>query len=93
MCYWHMVKRPTEWINSVVRDMSRFTNKPIMPSIQVKKEYLKKRISYDTFKKATESAIEKPSRGIIVRKWEFFEEQPAKKKIFHYINSKNKKEK
>jgi hypothetical protein len=82
MCYWHMVKRSPKWIHSVVKDIARFTNKPMLPSIQVNREYLKENITYKSFRNSFYSAIKKPSSGIIFWKWEFFENQPIKKKIF-----------
>jgi len=85
MCYWYMLKRKPQWVSSVVKDIKRFTNKPIVPSIQVSNEYLSKNISHEEFKRAFLSAMKKPSSGIIFWKWEFFEKEPNKKEIFKLI--------
>jgi uncharacterized protein YeaO (DUF488 family) len=77
-----MLKRNPKWINSVINDMSKLTDKPIIPSIQVNKEYLKKPITYDTLRKSYKEALKKKSSGVIFWKWGFFAEQPLKKKIF-----------
>jgi len=82
MCYWHMLKRNPEWISSVVNDMSKLTDKPIIPSIQVNTEYLKQPITYDTLRKSYKETLKKNSSGVIFWKWGFFAEQPLKKKVF-----------
>ncbi len=87
MCYWHMLKRPANWINSVVKDMAMYTSKPILPSIQVNKSYLKKPITIKMLKESYFESLKKPSSGIIFWKWGFFEDQAHKKKIFSIKNN------
>lgn len=83
MCYWHMVKRAPNWIASVIDDMVKLTDKPIIPSIQVNSEYSDRPINFKEFKTGYKNITGKNSAGVIFWKWGFFEAQPEKKKIFN----------
>jgi len=69
MCYHHMLKRDTKWINSVVRDAHKKAEKPVVPSIQVKREYTDKDITVTEFEDALKEALKPPSSGVIFWNW------------------------
>ncbi|MCD6117028.1 hypothetical protein J7K93_08435 [bacterium] len=70
MCYHHMVKRDYRWINSVVNYDYNQTKKPVIPSIQVKTEYLQNKITLTEFENSLKSALKPPSSGVILWNWD-----------------------
>ena len=78
MCYHHMVRRTPAWVHSVVEDMERTTNAPILPSIQVKEAYIPGPETPDEFKAALVEALKPPSRGVIFWNWATLAASPEK---------------
>ncbi|MDI6849563.1 MAG: hypothetical protein QME69_07200 [Candidatus Saccharicenans sp.] len=81
MCYAHMVKRPPEWINSVVADMKKSAPNPIIPSIQVKEAYLTEKLTPEEFDRSLQAALKPPSRGVVFWNWQSLSESKKKQKI------------
>lgn len=81
MAYSHMVKQDAEWVHDVVADMYGQTQGNILPSIQVKEEYLTDTLSSSSFKENLESALKAPSMGVVFYSWENLEKDPWKKEI------------
>ena len=78
MCYNHMLKRKPEWICSVVRDISRRSYKPVIPSLQVEKEYLETKVSDEEFRDSVNNGLKPPSSGIVIWNWETLMSCPGK---------------
>lgn len=81
MCYHHMVKRSSLWISSVVEDMFNRSKSKILPSIQVSKAYLDKKLAEEDFQKAVDSALKSPSKGVVFWNWKSLEENEEKCEI------------
>ncbi|MGB9906244.1 MAG: hypothetical protein ACPLRR_02520 [Candidatus Saccharicenans sp.] len=81
MCYAHMLKRPPEWINSVVMDIQQSAPNPVLPSIQVKEAYLMGKLSLQEFDRSLQSALKPPSRGVVFWNWEALAESTQKQDI------------
>lgn len=81
MCYSRMVKRPPEWINSVVVDMKKSGPLPVIPSIQVKEAYLPEKLSPEGFGRALQAALKPPSGGVVFWNWEALAESKLKQEI------------
>ena len=81
MCYSHMVKQSPQWVHDVVKDMAAQSSKPVIPSIQVKKAYLKEPFTLESFKQALKAALKKPSGGILFWNWKALAENNEKQKI------------
>jgi hypothetical protein len=64
-----MVKQKPAWIHSVVRDFGEQTGKKILPSIQVKTEYLKEALSISEFKESLQEALKAPFGGVVFWNW------------------------
>ncbi len=69
MCYAHMVKQDAPWIGSVVRDIARRVNKPVIPSVQVKEAYLKEKLTPSEFGRYLKEVRKPPSAGVIFWNW------------------------
>jgi len=78
MCYHHMVKRPPAWIASVVGDVARRVDVPVLPSIQVKEAYLAEPESPEEFREALTEALKPPSAGVVFWNWPSLAESPEK---------------
>ncbi len=81
MCYAHMVKRPPEWINSVVVDLKNIAPNPIIPSIQVKEAYLPQKLTLKEFDLCLQSALKPPSAGVVFWNWEALAESKEKQQV------------
>lgn len=81
MTYAHMVKQDAGWVHDVVVDLYGQTQGRILPSIQVKEEYLSDTLSSSVFKENLESALMAPSKGVVFWSWEHLEKDPWKKEI------------
>ena len=89
MCYSFMVKQPPEWINEVVSDMYLKSDSiKIVPSVQVKEEYLNKKISVKEFRYSIIEALKPPSSGVIFWSWETLGTNKDKLSIVKNILSK-----
>ncbi len=78
MCYAHMVKQDPAWISSVVRDIARRANKPVIPSIQVKEAYLTEKLSSKEFSRYLEEVKKPPSSGVVFWNWPMLAEDAEK---------------
>lgn len=81
MAYAHMVKRDAGWVHAVVKDLYQHTQENILPSIQVKEEYLTDTLSSQVFQENLEYALMEPSKGVVFYSWEHLEKDPWKKEI------------
>jgi len=81
MCYSHMLRRPPQWINKVVADMNKQSKVPIIPCIQVAETYRPEPFTDKGFASAVQSALAKPSAGIIIWSWKALEASEQKKRI------------
>jgi len=85
MCYAHMVKQPPEWVNSVVQDMAARSRCPVLPSIQVAREYLSEPLPDSVFRQSLHSALKAPSQGVVLWKWERLAESESKTAIMREL--------
>ena len=82
MCYSHMLKKESDWVSTVVEDLSRQSNGiAILPSIQVKEAYLSHPLTSEEFEENIISALKSPSVGVVFWSWEHLIDSPAKKEI------------
>ena len=78
MCYHHMVRQTPAWVHSVVEDMARRANVPLLPSIQVKEAYIPGPETPAEFRAALVEALKPPSRGVVFWNWPALAESPEK---------------
>ena len=81
MCYAHMVKRPPDWVNSVVSDLKKQVPNPVIPSIQVREAYLPEKLSPQEFDLTLQAALKPPSSGVVFWNWEALAESKDKQEI------------
>ena len=81
MTYTHMIKRPAEWIGTVVRDVDQIAENKVIPSIQVSEAYLNSPLTNEEFNQTLMQALKPPSRGVIFWSWEKLQNEPAKLEI------------
>jgi len=81
MCYAHMVKQTPDWIRSVVRDVRSRAANPVIPSIQVKEDYIKEVLTPGQFSDYLKAALAPPSQGVVFWSWETLAADEAKIKI------------
>lgn len=81
MCYAHMVKQTPGWIRSVVRDVQKQAANPVIPSIQVKEDYIKEALTPGQFSDYLKTALESPSQGVVFWSWETLAADGAKMEI------------
>jgi len=70
MTYAPMLKRPPEWISSVVADIQSSAPNPVLPSVQVKEAYLPEELSLEEFEADLQAALKPPAAGVIFWNWE-----------------------
>ncbi len=85
MCYSFMLKRKPEWINSVVTDFNKETPGIVLPSIQVKEDYLSEKLTTQEFEKCLKEALKKPSKGVVFWSWEALDQDPEKKVVIKKV--------
>jgi len=78
MCYAHMVKQNASWIGSVVRDLRRRVDRPVIPSVQVKEAYLTEKLTPKEFARYLEEVRKPPSSGVIFWNWPMLAEDAEK---------------
>ena len=78
MCYHHMVRQTPAWVHSVVEDMARRANVPLLPSIQVKETYIPGPETPAEFRAALVEALKPPSKGVVFWNWPALAESPEK---------------
>lgn len=81
MCYAHMLKRPPDWINSVVTDIQRSVPNPVIPSLQVKEAYRPEKLGLREFDRSLQFALKSPSRGVVFWDWEALAESSEKQDV------------
>jgi len=81
MCYAHMVKQTPGWIRSVIQDIQSQAPNPILPSIQVKEEYITEALTPFQFSAYLKTALEPPSQGVVFWSWETLAADAAKMEI------------
>jgi hypothetical protein len=81
MTYAPMLKRPPEWISSVVADIQSTAPNPILPSVQVKEAYLPEELSLEEFEAELKAALKPPAAGVIFWNWETLAGSKEKQKI------------
>lgn len=84
MCYAHMLKRPPDWINSVVTDIQQSVPNPVIPSIQVKEAYRPEKLGLREFDRSLQFALKSPSRGVVFWNWEALAESAEKQDIVRH---------
>ncbi len=70
MAYHHMIRMPVSYIGDLVRDMADEGCPHIVPSIQSKEAYRTDAMDADEYGKALETALDAPSEGVLIYKWE-----------------------
>jgi hypothetical protein len=85
MCYSHMLYRPPEWISSVVRDVAEAGDCPVLPSIQVAPAYRDEPLSVEEFEASLRAALEPPSAGVVLWKWDDIAADPAKAAVIRRV--------
>jgi len=79
MTYHHMVRQDPAWICSVVKEISRKSRCPVIPSIQVDKAYLDLPLTVEEFSLALQAALRVPSHGVIFWSWAALDKDAEKK--------------
>lgn len=85
MTYSHMVKRPPEWVHSVVSDMDEYKKNCILPSIQVGNAYLPEELSPNEFGESLKEALKEPSYGVIFWNWDALSKDKEKLELVKKI--------
>lgn len=85
MCYSHMLYRPPGWISSVVRDVAEAGRCPVLPSIQVAPAYRDEALSAEEFEASLRAALDPPSAGVVLWKWDDIAADPAKAAVIRKV--------
>ena len=79
MCYSFMLYRPPEWIASVVQETAGAGRSAVLPSIQVGARYRTDApFTAAEFEACLRAALQPPSAGVVLWKWEHLAAEPAK---------------
>lgn len=70
MAYHHMMHMQPSYIKELISDMADEGCKHIVPSIQSKEAYRTDAMSASEFKEALKLALQNPSEGVLIYKWE-----------------------
>ena len=70
MVYHHMMHREPLYIKEFLADMAGQGVTEILPSVQVRKAYREEEMSAEDFGEALGYALESPSKGVLLYKWE-----------------------
>jgi hypothetical protein len=82
MAYSFMLRRPPEWIHSVVEDMAAARAVEVVPSIQVREAYRENdRFTVDEFAGCLREALRPPSRGVVFWSWDALAQEPEKRQV------------
>jgi hypothetical protein len=86
MAYSFMLRRPPEWVASVVEDFDQVADCPVLPSIQVAPAYRESGVfSGAEFEAALRFALEPPSAGVVLRSWDNLGDDPEKAEIVRRV--------
>ena len=78
MIYHHMMHLEPSYVRSFMQDMARQDCVHIVPSIQVIQAYRKEKMSVGEFEQALGYALESPSEGAVLYKWEDLAADPER---------------
>jgi len=81
MTYAPMLKRPPEWVSSVVADIQSSAPNPVLPSVQVKEAYLPEKLSLEEFEADLQAALKPPAAGVIFWNWESLASSKEKQEV------------
>jgi len=70
MVYHHMMHMDVSYVRALVEDMASEGCPSVVPSIQVREYYRTDPMGVSEFKKALENALESPSDGVLIYRWE-----------------------
>jgi len=86
MAYSCMFERPPEWVVSVVEDLDRIAECPVLPNIQVSPDSRNGAIFSGTeFEAVLRAALKLPSAGVVFRSWNDIEADPERTEIIHRV--------
>ena len=86
MAYSFMLERPSDWVASVVENLSYGADCPVLPSIQVSPAYREDEVfSGAEFEAALRAALEPPSAGVIFWSWDHIEADPERAEIIRRV--------
>jgi len=86
MAYSFMLRRPPEWVASVVQDLAYVADCPVLPSIQVAPAYREGEVfSAAEFEAALRAALEAPSAGVVFWSWDHIEADPERAEIIRRV--------
>jgi len=86
MAYSFMLRRPPEWVASVVQDLAYVADCPVLPSIQVAPAYREGEVfSGAEFEAALRAALEPPSAGVVFWSWDHIEADPERAEIIRRV--------
>jgi hypothetical protein len=86
MTYSFMLRRPPEWIPTVVQDFDWMSDCPILPSIQVAPAYREEEVfSAIEFEATLHAALEPPSAGVVFQSWHQIEADPERAEIIRRV--------
>ena len=86
MTYAHMLKRPPDWVHSVVLRLSESSAAPILPSIQVQEAYRPDApLTPAEFEQDLREALKAPSAGVVFWSWAGLEREPEKFRIARQV--------
>ncbi len=85
MCYTSMLKRPFSWIPDLVNDISKESDLPVYPAVQICPMYGTAELSESEFERLIWEAQKRPSAGVILWPWERLTEKQLKQlKSFNF---------
>jgi hypothetical protein len=86
MAYSFMLRRPPEWIASVVEDLDHVADCRVLPSIQVAPAYREgDNFSGAEFEAALRAALDPPSAGVVFWSWDHIEADPDRAAIIRRV--------
>jgi len=86
MAYSDTLECPPEWVGSVVADLDRIAECPVLPNIRVSQNGRNGVVSSGSeFEAALRAALEPPSAGVVFRSWEDVEADPERAEIIRRV--------
>lgn len=86
MTYSFMLRRPPEWITSVVQDLDWLADCPILPSVQVAPAYREdEAFTAAEFEAALRAALAPPSAGVVFWSWGHIEADPERAAVIRRV--------
>ena len=81
MIYHHMMHLEPSYVRSFMQDMARQDCRHIVPSVQVIQAYREEKMGIREFEEALDLALESPSEGAVLYKWEDLVADPERMEI------------